>query len=100
MKSTASHILTVNGGSSSIKFALFDSGNKLEKVLNGLIDRIGQQDASFRVKGMNSADTFSRVEKAPDHKAAVGILMDWIEQRIEHKAVVAVGASRMTSRIL
>lgn len=40
---------------------------------------------------MNPADTFSRVEKAPDHKAAVGILMDWIEHRSEHKAVAAVG---------
>jgi hypothetical protein len=33
------------------------------------------------VKGSNQADNFSSPVAAPDHKAAVGSLMDWIEER-------------------
>jgi len=34
-------ILTVNGGSSSIKFALFETHEPLQRVLSGSIERIG-----------------------------------------------------------
>ncbi len=34
-------ILTINSGSSSIKFALFDADANLKKELYGKIDRIG-----------------------------------------------------------
>jgi acetate kinase len=33
MKPAKSHILTVNGGSSSIKFALFEAGDSLQRIL-------------------------------------------------------------------
>lgn len=84
-------ILTINGGSSSIKFALFEAGDSLRRILEGEIDRIGQPDAALRVKGDAQSDNVSRSVAAPDHTAAVGVLMDWIEQRSEHKALTAVG---------
>ena len=34
-------ILTINGGSSSIKFAMFEMGGSLRRILDGAIDRIG-----------------------------------------------------------
>ena len=34
-------ILTINGGSSSIKFALYQTDKSLKKTLNGSVDRIG-----------------------------------------------------------
>ena len=43
-------ILTVNGGSSSIKFALFEAGDSLRRILSGAIERIGQPKAILRVK--------------------------------------------------
>ncbi len=91
MKPTNPHILTINGGSSSIKFALFEAGNLFRRIFDGAVERIGLPDASFRVKGLNKADNFSRVVKAPDHTAAVGDLMDWIEKRSDHDALTAVG---------
>jgi acetate kinase len=42
-------ILTINGGSSSIKFALFEAGEPPRPVRTGQIERIGQQKASFTV---------------------------------------------------
>ena len=41
MKSQETCILTVNGGSSSIKFALFEAGDSLRRILEGRIERIG-----------------------------------------------------------
>jgi acetate kinase len=91
MKPAESGILTVNGGSSSIKFALFEASDSLPRILAGEIDRIGLPGTIFRVKGLNQADNFSRLVTAPDHAAAVGALMDWIEQRIGRYALAAVG---------
>ena len=87
-------ILTINGGSSSIKFALFEASESLRRILEGELERIGLPEATFRVKGSDQsdqADNFSRPVKAPDHTAAVGALMDWIEKRCGHDALTAVG---------
>jgi acetate kinase len=84
-------ILTINGGSSSIKFALFEASNSLRQILDGGIERIGLPEATFRVKGLGEADNFSSSVAAPNHTAAVGILMDWIEQRSGRDPLTAVG---------
>ena len=84
-------ILTINGGSSSIKFALFEAGDSLRRILEGGIERIGLPEPTFRVKGSDQADNFSRPVSAPDHTAAVGALMDWIEERSGRDALTAVG---------
>jgi len=84
-------ILTINGGSSSIKFALFEAGESLKRILEGSIERIGLPDASLRVKGLKPADSFSRSVKAPDHTVAVEVLMDWVEKRRDHEVLAAVG---------
>ena len=94
MTSNETRILTINGGSSSIKFALFEAGGSLRRILEGGIERIGLPEATLRVKGLDQADNFSRPMTAPDHTAAVGALMDWIEQRVGCDALDGGGASR------
>ncbi|MGC2423476.1 MAG: acetate/propionate family kinase [Nitrospirota bacterium] len=84
-------ILTINGGSSSIKFALFEACGLLQRILEGGIERIGLPEATLRVKGLDPADNFSRLVNAPDHVAAVSALMDWIEERGGRDALTAVG---------
>ena len=91
MKPTNPRILTINGGSSSIKFALFEGADSLQRILDGGIERIGLPEATFRVKGSDEADNFSRSINAPDHTVAVGALMDWIEGRIGRDVLTAVG---------
>jgi len=91
MKPASPRILTINGGSSSIKFALFEAGDTLKRIIEGSIERIGLPEASLRVKGLNPADSFSRSVKAPDLTVAVEILMDWIEGRGDHEVLAAVG---------
>ncbi|MHB8629870.1 MAG: acetate/propionate family kinase [Aggregatilineales bacterium] len=91
MKRANAQVLTINGGSSSIKFALFQVGPSWRRVLEGTIERIGLPDAAFVVKGSTKADSFSRSVAAPDHTAAVNVLMDWIEEHFEQDALTAVG---------
>ena len=91
MKPPNACILTINGGSSSIKFALFEACNTLRRIMEGSIERIGLPEPILRVKGLNKADNFSRPAPAPDHTAAVEVLMDWIEERIGRDALTAVG---------
>jgi acetate kinase len=91
VKPTHATVLTINGGSSSIKFALFDAGDSLQRILEGAIERIGLPETTLRVKGLNRSDNFSRLVTAPDHTAAVNVLMDWIEERGGRDALTAVG---------
>jgi len=91
MKPVSPRILTINGGSSSIKFAVFEAGDPLRRILEGGIERIGLPEAMFVVKGLNQTDNFSRLVTAPDHTVAVGILMDWIEEQSLRDALTAVG---------
>ena len=58
MKPADPRILTINGGSSSIKFALFEAGVALRRTLEGELERIGLPEATFRVKVSNPADSF------------------------------------------
>src|SRR5271155_89382 len=91
MKSAGSRVLTINGGSSSIKFALFEVGAALRQILGGELERIGLPGTTLRVKGSNPADNFSRPVTAADHTAAVGALMEWIEEHSGPDALAAVG---------
>ncbi len=88
MKPASPRILTINGGSSSIKFAMFEAGEPLRRALDGSIDRIGLPDATFAVKG---SENFSRTLAVPNHTVAVNLLMDWIEERAGRDPLTAVG---------
>ena len=70
-----SRILSINGGSSSIKFAVFECGDQLERLAAGAIDRIGLPDASMSVTGTDPADKFTRLVAAPDFEAAAKTLI-------------------------
>lgn len=91
MKPANPRILTINGGSSSIKFALFDAGHSLRRLFEGGIERIGLPQSTFRVQGAHPADNFSRLVAVPDHTSAAGVVMDWVEGRTERDAPTAVG---------
>ena len=91
MKPESACVLTVNGGSSSIKFALFETGGSLRRVLSGEIERIGQPEAAFAVRATNAVDCLSQPIAAPDHTAAVEVLMDWVAGRIGRGGLRAVG---------
>jgi acetate kinase len=91
MESTNPIILTINGGSSSIKFAVFAMGESNRRMITGSINGIGLPEATLHVSGLDPADNFSRVVNAPEHSGAVSALMDWIETRMGRMVLTAVG---------
>ncbi len=84
-------ILTLNGGSSSIKFAVFQVEGDLQRILDGKIERIGLSDATFKVKRAHQADYESQSIAAADHSGAINTLMAWLEPNVGRAALLGVG---------
>ena len=86
-----SRILTINGGSSSIKFALYQIRQPLKRGLYGKVDRIGLggTNLEFHDPATNQQDTHSLA--ATDHKTAANVLIDWLQQQTGFESVRAVG---------
>ena len=66
MKPNGPSILTINGGSSSIKVAWFETGDSPRQILEVAFERIGLWG------GVNRADDVARRVTAPGHTVAVG----------------------------
>ncbi len=103
-------VLTVNGGSSSLRFGVYRAGAELEKVASGKIERIGGSDAVFTVSGEDG-----RVETIAigpgGFDAAAGALVKWlaahggdeikaIGHRIVHGGIRFVEPVRVTAEVL
>jgi acetate kinase len=91
MKPADARILTINGGSSSIKFALYHAEEPLKRGVYGTVDRIGLSgtNLTFHDPAKNQQD--SRSLAAPDHKSAVNFLIDWLQEQNGFESVRAVG---------
>jgi acetate kinase len=94
-KPDRSCILTVNGGSSSLKFALFEwepaAGDPIQRPVTGQIERIGLSDAHavFRVP-VDRTVTSQRVN-APDLGTAAELIYVWIEKNVGWPAIAGIG---------
>ncbi len=91
MPANTPRILTINGGSSSIKFAVFEVADGPQRILGGAIERIGQRQATLEISGRDPADHVSQSVNASDHSAAVNVLMDEIQNRLGGDVIAAVG---------
>jgi len=90
---TGSTILTINGGSSSIKFAVFDAASTDKRLLSGAVDRIGAPGARLSVKyaDNSSLDTKLPADKARDHRSAARELLAWLTQQIGNRKIASIG---------
>jgi acetate kinase len=91
MKPVDSNILTINGGSSSIKFALYQVGDPLKRTLHGKVDRIGLPDTNLTCNEPNTTQPVRHNLTAADHKSAVNSLIDWLEKQIDFASVKGAG---------
>jgi len=86
-------ILTINGGSSSIKFALFEVSrepqSRPQRLLRGGMERIGFSEAHFSVAGNDPEENFSKSIQASDAAGAIDILISWIRN---HKKAASINA--------
>src|ERR1039457_6661538 len=84
-------ILTINGGSSSIKFALYQVGEPLKRGLCGKVDRIGLSGTNLTFNDPARKHQESRNLAAADHKSAANSLIDWLEKQNGFESTRAVG---------
>ncbi len=88
---TTPSILTINGGSSSIRFAVYEAGETPRRRLDGRIDRIGLSGTNFIVNNPAGESQAPRHLVAANHRTAVGFLLDWLEAQPVFASVKAVG---------
>src|ERR1017187_7472293 len=91
MKTASAQILTINGGSSSIKFALYEAGEPLQRGLDGKVDRIGLSGTNLTFRDAKGMPPTSRKMAAADHKSAAKSLLDFLEAQPDFPSVKAVG---------
>jgi acetate kinase len=85
------NVLTINGGSSSIRFAIFEASQPPRRLLQGKMDRIGSADTSLTVDhGDDSAPTHIKTE-IKDSVGAIEFLVDWLESQALFKTLGGVG---------
>ena len=79
MKSALPYVLTINGSSSSIRFAVYEAGETPQRRLNEKIDRIGLHGTNLIVNDPAGKAQVPRRLAAADHRTAVAFLMEWLE---------------------
>jgi acetate kinase len=85
-------LLTINAGSSSIKFAVFETGGGLPLVSRGQIEGIGTAP-HFIAKAASGEVLAERRwdERDAEHETLLGALLEWIEAHLGRESLVAVG---------
>lgn len=84
-------LLTINGGSSSIRFALYGVEGPLLRQLQGKVDRIGQSGANLRYTSAVGGLTITDTVALDDHRSAAASLVDWLETQPDFASITAVG---------
>jgi len=77
----ADHLLTVNAGSSSLKFAVFEPAaddRDPRRLLSGTVDRIGTGGATLTATDRDGDQVADQTFAARDHGGAAERLLDWL----------------------
>jgi acetate kinase len=81
--------LTLNGGSSSLKFAIFELDGKIRR-LGGKFDRLGRSGTTFELEGTDLPHRTAGVS-ATNHAEALDVLFDWIDHELGPRVIAAIG---------
>jgi acetate kinase len=82
-------VLTINGGSSTVKFAIYRIGDQPDRVMSGALARIGSTGTTLSWR--TSDDRPAEVLEAPPDDRREAHLVEWLSARAEFAAVTAIG---------
>ena len=91
MTLVAPSILTLNGGLSSIKFALYQLGEPPKRGLHGKVDRIGLSGTTFVFNDPARKQQGNKILGDADHRSAAMLLIDWLDKRVRLASIRAAG---------
>jgi len=90
MNPIARRILTINAGSSTLRFALFEEGEQPRAVLLGKIGRIGTTETSWTIRDLDANTCDEYTISASTHAAATDYLLDWLNESSAFRSVKMV----------
>lgn len=84
-------LLIINGGSSSIKFAIFKQTDQPEKVLSGQIDNIGKTGTSLKtLEANNKVAAAIPLDAVTNYSSSIHYLVKWLENHIDFNEITAI----------
>jgi len=85
-------VLTINGGSSSIKFAVFTSSVAPKRLMSGKVERIGLPDARLIVKVSDSGQDAETIPiTGESYDDAIEILLGFLRVRFDTSSFAGIG---------
>ncbi len=84
-------VLTLNAGSSSVKWALFRAGSPPVRLAAGKLERIGLPDGILTVTDAATGQSHRWTTQVADHAAAVQVLIDQLAQSGKGLLMQAIG---------
>ena len=91
MSAVSGSILVLNGGSSSIRFALLRADESLVRLRGGRVKQVGAGDAHLALDATDGAAPARIDIAARDHGEAVDELVNWLQNDAGSTAIVALG---------
>jgi acetate kinase len=91
MKNINTTVLVINGGSSSMKFALYGLDANSTMIFSGQIKRIGLDNPEFSVTHTNRNETNNLNIQASDFKEAIEYFIDWLRKQQNFDTVACIG---------
>ncbi|WP_404394762.1 acetate kinase [Pseudoalteromonas phenolica] len=85
----SSHVLVLNCGSSSLKFAIIDTVSG-DELLSGLAERLGEQDPQIKYK-FNGDKQLIALSPNDAHQTAIAKLVELVKQLQLDSSLIAVG---------
>ncbi|VVM04922.1 acetate kinase [Methylacidimicrobium cyclopophantes] len=84
-------ILTINSGSTSLKFALFEMASSEKRLLSGKIERIGTPEGLCEAKDARGSTLWEEHLPLPDHRAGLTRFFSWLQSAAPSDGLDAVG---------
>ena len=84
-------VLTLNAGSSSVRWALFRAGAQPARLGAGKLERIGLPDGILTATDATSGQRDRRTIQVADHAAAVQVLIEQLAQSGKGLSIHAIG---------
>ncbi len=91
MKVKDAHILIINGGSSSVKFALYNFDKKLENIISGQIKRIGLDHPEFTATDNLTQEKSIIKIKTTTFKDVTEVLIEWLKAQKYAEKIACIG---------
>jgi acetate kinase len=84
-------VLTLNSGSSSLKFALYRLADSEDLLLSGSLERIGLEQGDFQYRSQAGKPPVRQELPLPNHETALRTLLDWLHEEGQTAELQAVG---------